>query len=372
MSEADRILIVGGGVAGHAAARAYREVGGAGAVTLLTDDDRPPYNRPPLSKEFLRGEQGEAELLLDELEHVEIVYGHAVALDPDRRMVELEDGRRLDYTGCLLATGAEPVRLPLDGADAAYLLRTVRDAKRLAAAVTPGTTAAVIGTGFIGCEAAASLAMRGARVTVHGMDEVPQAERLGEEAGHRLAGWLEACGCELALGGEVEELPDADVVVMATGVAPRAELAERAGLRMGEGGRAIAADDALRTTADGVYAAGDVCEAQHPVAGRPLRVEHWGDAAAQGHAAGRRLAGDDRGGWQSVPGFWSTIGSHTLKYAAWGDGFEDARLVEHDGGAWTVWYADADGACVGVLTHERDEDYDRGKELIAAGDRPPA
>ncbi|MEA2294624.1 MAG: 3-phenylpropionate/trans-cinnamate dioxygenase ferredoxin reductase component [Solirubrobacteraceae bacterium] len=375
MSAAERVVIVGGGPAGLAAARGYREAGGRGSVHLVTDDDRPPYERPPLTKEFLRGELDESELALDLIDDIEIVFGEAVRLDVEAKALLLDGGLRLDYDGCVLATGAEPMRLPIPGADdeRVYIVRSARDSIRLASVVRAGLRAVVIGTGFIGCEAAASMAMRGAQVTVMGMEDVPQAARLGEDAGRRLAGYLTELGVELRLGASIERVDDLDVdaIVMATGVRPRVELAARAGLRLGERGGAIATDGGLRTTADCVYAAGDVCEAQHPVAGRPLRVEHWGEALTQGEIAGRRLAGDSEAAWDGVPGFWSTIGVHTLKYAAWGDGFETARLVDHGGGAWTVWYTGADAACVGVLTHERDADYERGAELIAAGEPPP-
>jgi NADPH-dependent 2,4-dienoyl-CoA reductase/sulfur reductase-like enzyme len=114
-----------------------------------------------------------------------------------------------------------------------------------------------------------------------------------------------------------------------------------------------------------VFAAGDVCRAQNVAAGRPLRVEHWGDALTQGEIAGASAAGK-QAAWDEVPGFWSTIGSRTLKYAAWGDGFDQARLERHVGGGFTVWYA-REGQVVGVLTHEADADYERGSELIKQG-----
>jgi NADPH-dependent 2,4-dienoyl-CoA reductase/sulfur reductase-like enzyme len=114
-----------------------------------------------------------------------------------------------------------------------------------------------------------------------------------------------------------------------------------------------------------VLAVGDVAYAYNARAGRHLRVEHWGDALGQGEVAGRVLAGEATA-WDSVPGFWSTIGEHTLKYAAWGDGHDDARFEQHDDGAFTVWYS-REGTLVGVLTHERDKDYERGRELIGAG-----
>jgi NADPH-dependent 2,4-dienoyl-CoA reductase/sulfur reductase-like enzyme len=358
-------LIIGGGPAGHAAARGYLEAGGRGSVTIVTDEDRPPYERPPLSKELLRGEKGPGELLLDPVPGVEILFGTAVSLDIASCCIQLADGRGLEYDGCVLALGAEPVRPPFDGAAAAHVLRTVPQALGLAAATGPDVGVTVVGTGFIGCEAAASLALRGADVTLTGMEHAPQLARLGPEVGERIAEWLVALGVDLRLGVELDAVPDDDVVLLATGVRPRIDLAADAGLRLS--GDAIAADVCLRTTGDRVYAAGDACEAVHPIAGRPLRVEHWGTALEQGDVAGRQLAGELDARWDAVPGFWSTIGSQTLKYAAWGDGFDHVRLVDHDDDAWTAWYADADGACVGVLSHNCDEDYERGRQEIAAG-----
>lgn len=352
------IVVVGGGPAGHSAARAYRAAGGEDEVVLITDDDRPPYSRPPLTKDFLRGESSEDELPMDDLDGVDVVYGHAVRLDPDARVVELDDGRRFVYRGCVLATGAEPRR-----ADGTHAVRSARDAIALRDAAPARAT--VVGTGFIGCEVAASLAMRGAEVTVLGMEDVPQEARLGRAAGERIAGILRDLGVELRMGEAVESFDDLPgTVVLALGVTPRGELARAAGLRMS--GDAVAVDVALRTTADGVYACGDVAEAQHPVAGRPLRVEHWGDALIQGNAVGCRLAGDDSAVWDVVPGFWSTIGEATLKYAAWGDGYARDELVEHAGGAWTVWYYDAEDRLVGALTHDRDEDYARAQRELGA------
>ena len=155
----------------------------------------------------------------------------------------------------------------------------------------------------------------------------------------------------------------ADVVVMATGVRPRSELAVQAGVELDDG--AIPVDPGMRTTQAGLLAAGDVCQAENRAAGRALRVEHWGDALTQGEIAGR-TAGGANAAWDSVPGFWSTIGRRTLKYAAWGDGFEEHQLERHDGGGFTVWYRRG-GKLVGVLTDEADDDYDRGAERIAEG-----
>ncbi|HEY6525567.1 MAG TPA: FAD-dependent oxidoreductase, partial [Solirubrobacteraceae bacterium] len=154
-----------------------------------------------------------------------------------------------------------------------------------------------------------------------------------------------------------------DLVVMATGVAPRSELAAQAGLEL-DGG-AIPVSAVMRSAHDGLLAAGDVCRADNLAAGRPLRVEHWGDALGQGKIAGQTVAGVEAG-WDEVPGFWSTIGTRVLKYAAWGDGFDATQLRRGENGAFAAWYG-REGLIAGVLTHERDDDYDRGRELIAQG-----
>lgn len=199
-----------------------------------------------------------------------------------------------------------------------------------------------------------------------------------------IAAWLEESGVTLVMDAPVEAIEEAggglrviakcrrplevDTVLQAAGIEPYVELAEPAGLRLEAG--AIAADEHLRTSAADVLVAGDVAYARNSAAGRALRVEHWGEALEHGSTAGRVLAGHDAE-WSSVPGFWSTIGRRTLKYGAWGDGHAHVRLEASDDGAFTAWYADEHGACVGVLTHERDHDYDRGRELVAAGDPPP-
>jgi NADPH-dependent 2,4-dienoyl-CoA reductase/sulfur reductase-like enzyme len=273
------------------------------------------------------------------------------------------------------------VRPPIDGADApgVHVLRSAAHATALAGCTGSGTRVVVVGSGFIGCEAAASLARRGAQVTLVAGEDVPQAARLGADVGRLLAAWLEDEGVGLVMGDEVDAIRrdgdtlrvaagaamlPADVVLLAVGVQPRDELARAAGLRLGSEGSHVAVDATLATSVPSLYAAGDVTYAEHAVARRPLHVEHWGDALTMGEIAGRRLAGDGDAMWETVPGFWSTIGDRTLKYVAWGDGHDDVEL-EHHGAAFTVRYR-RDGRLVGVLTHDRDEDYDAGRERIAA------
>jgi NADPH-dependent 2,4-dienoyl-CoA reductase/sulfur reductase-like enzyme len=158
-------------------------------------------------------------------------------------------------------------------------------------------------------------------------------------------------------------LPDADLVLIAAGVKPRGEIAAAAGLATHHG--RIVVDEHMRASADGVLAAGDVAWAGNAAAGRHLAVEHWGDALAMGEIAGRTAAGEDAQ-WDAAPGFWSTIGTRTLKYAAWGDGHDEARFVQRPAGGWSVWYG-RDRVTVGVLAHDADADYERGRELVEHG-----
>ncbi len=279
------------------------------------------------------------------------------------------------------ATGAEPVRPDLPGMDdpRVQTMRERPDSERIASQARPATHTVVLCTGFIGCELAASLALRGAVVTLVGQEDAPQQQRLGADAAGRIATWLNDLGVTLRMGGEVSAVHNgrivqlsrggaiaAENVVLAMGIRPRSELAERAGLSILGG--AILTDSQMRAH-ERVFAVGDVAYAHNRSAGRRLRVEHWGDALGQGEIAGHVLAGEDAH-WQDVPGFWSTIGDHTIKHAAWGDGHDTSRLEEHPDGAFTIWYSRG-GKLVGALTHERDGDYERGRELIAAGGSPP-
>jgi len=385
VSEHFELLIVGGGPAGLAAARSYREAEGQGTVAIITDEQRMPYNRPPLTKELLRREIDERELPLEDetwltAQEVALVSGRAVSLDPAERELTLSGGRALAYTNCVLATGSEPTRLPVPGVDdpAVRVLRSLDHLRELERRLLAGGRVVVIGSGFIGCEIAASLRVRGQEVTLVSDEEAPNMARLGPDAGAEIAHWLQQDGVALKLGAEVQAIErrsesldvvaagkrfSAPLVVMAAGVAPRSELAAAAGLEL-DGG-AVPTDAGMRTAISGLLAAGDICLAQNTAAGRRLRVEHWGDALSQGAVAGSTAAGV-QAGWNEVPGFWSTIGSQTLKYAAWGDGYELARIQRHRDGAFTVWYG-REGRVVGVLTHEADEDYEQGREMIAEG-----
>ncbi|MGW5721251.1 NAD(P)/FAD-dependent oxidoreductase [Amycolatopsis sp. NPDC003865] len=377
--DAENLVVIGSGPAGVSAARAYREAGGTGGVHLLTADTDPPYERPPLSKEFLRGEAGLSPL--DEgfadKHDITVTLGDPVTELGDRG-VRTAAGAVHPFTSCVLATGAHPARPDLPGADHPDVrtLRSAADSRELHAAASGVRSAIVVGAGFIGCEAAVSLARLGLQVTVVCPDDVPQEKRLGREAGGFLLRWLNSEGVSVLRGTKLLSVEDgyrvrtdlvpvldAGLVVLATGVRPRIGLAEAAGLAV-ENGR-IRTDEHLRTSAPGVLAAGDVALAHNPAAGRALAVEHWGEGLAMGEVAGRTAAGHDAV-WDEVPGFWSVIGDRVLKYAAWGDGFDRTRPFPRDDGGFTIWY-ERDGKAVGVLTHEADEDYERGQDLVRRG-----
>jgi 3-phenylpropionate/trans-cinnamate dioxygenase ferredoxin reductase component len=382
VSRAD-LVVIGGGPAGLAAARGYRDSGGRGDVVILAREPRPPYRRPPLTKDYLRGEIEAGELPLEQPEwfterEVALATGvAAVALDTEARVVHTDRGDEIFYDHCVLATGSNPKRPDLPGADdlAVLTVRTVENSDALRE-LEPGDQAIVVGSGFIGCEAAVSLAMRGLEVELVTDEEQPQSARLGNEVGALLAGWLREAGVSFRPGRPVDAIEpggrgvtleggarlQASTVVLALGVEPDIAVGADAGLEVDRG--RLCCDESARTSADGVLAAGDAARLFNPLAGRHLSVEHWGEALAQGELAGRTAAGtEDR--WDAVPGFWSTIGRRTIKQAAWGDGHDEVLLDER-GDGWTAWYGH-EGRCVGVLSHEHDDDYERGSELVAAG-----
>jgi 3-phenylpropionate/trans-cinnamate dioxygenase ferredoxin reductase subunit len=378
-----RIVIIGGGPAALSTARSYREAGGEAAVDVVCAEPHLPYQRPPLTKELLRGELEPAELPLEDepwfaAHAVTLRRGRAaVALDREARRVHLDGGQELPYDACVVATGSAPDRPPIDGAQdpGLHTVRTVDDALRLRAAAAPGARAVVVGAGFIACEAAASLARRGLDVVLVAPEERPQGERLGQRAGELITTLLCEAGVEVRLGAEVQRIEPrwtvaveggeplaADLVVLGTGVSPRLDLAARAGLDVNGG---VLVDASMRSSDPAVLAVGDIAAALHARAGRRLRVEHWGDALAHGEVAGRTLAGE-RAEWTTAPGFWTTIGQHTLKHSAWGDGFDEAR-VEAEGDAHLVVRYLRDGAEVGVLALGDDDAYEAARGRLEEG-----
>lgn len=386
--ESSELLIIGSGPGAISAAEGYRDNGGGGRVLVVTTDSDAPYFRPPLSKDYLQGESEADEVAL----HPSEWYGErsiefrtdtsVVDLDLGAGIAKLSTSETIGFDTVIIATGARPTPIAVPGGEHALLLRSFAEAATIREAAENATTAVVIGAGFIGCEAAASLAARGVTTTLVAPDGVPQAARLGPDAGTRIVGMLENAGVRYVGGATVTRIEEdavilddgvrigTDLILAATGITPCSEIVQSAGLTVEEG--RIVVDEHMRTSAANVYAVGDVAIAHNTAAGRGIATEHWQDAMDQGEIAGATAAGSDKS-WDAVPGFWTSIGEHTLKYAAWGDGFETAHLVERDGGfpegGFTVWYQ-RDGVTVGGLTYNSDDDYDLAEKLVA--DHKPA
>ncbi len=379
----DRLVVIGSGPAGVAAALGYREAGGTGAVNVVSADVDLPYERPPLSKDMLRGASEPADAMLHPASFyaergIELILGAEVCrLDWAGQEVGLRDGRAVGFASCILATGATPIKPPIPGADLpnVYVLRSQRDGTRLRDAAGRASRAVVAGSGFIGCEAAASLAKRGLAVTLITDEDRPHQARLGGWVADRITDWLQEQGVQVVTGDGLAEITNdgvrtasgrvfvAELVLLATGVRPQIALATDGGLRVEQG--RVRADASMRTSVADVYAVGDAALATHARAGRAVAVEHWGDALTMGEIAGRSAAGESAE-WSQAPGFWSTIGDHTMKHSAWGDGYDEVLVDEGSGEGFTVWYSRA-GRVVGVLTHQADDDYEHGQQLVEQG-----
>jgi 3-phenylpropionate/trans-cinnamate dioxygenase ferredoxin reductase subunit len=312
MPDRDPYVVVGAGLAGAKAVQTLREEGSDRPIVLFGAEPERPYERPPLSKGLLLGEDQRESVFVHEpgwyAEHgVELCAGTPIrAVDPAARTVELAGGRRLAYDKLLLATGAVPRRLDVPGAglDGVLTLRTLADSERLAAALVDGARVVVVGAGWIGLEVTAAARRHGAEVTVLEAGTVPLQRVLGDEIGRVFADLHRDHGVTFRFGAGVRgfagrgrvksvlladgtELP-ADTVVVGVGVRPDTELADRAGLPVGDG---ILVDGSLRTADPHVYAAGDVASVAHPLLGDRIRVEHWANALHSGPAAARAMLG---------------------------------------------------------------------------------
>jgi 3-phenylpropionate/trans-cinnamate dioxygenase ferredoxin reductase component len=321
----DTFIIAGAGLAGAKAAETLREEGFDGRLVLIGAERERPYERPPLSKDYLRGDAARETIYVHPesfyAEHdVELRLGRrAVELDVGARELVLDDGEWLGYDRLLLATGAEPRRLAIPGSElgGVHYLRSVADCDALRERLDHGGSVVVVGAGWIGSEFAASARTRGLDVTVLDPQAVPLERVLGREVGavyrdiHRDHGVRMRLGTSVAAFegmGAVERVRtsegdaiDCDFVVVGVGVRPRIELAERAGIAVGDG---ILVDERLQTDAGGVFAAGDVAGAQHPFYGERIRVEHWANALEQGPAAARNMLGRELA-YERLPYFFS-------------------------------------------------------------------
>ena len=338
-----KFVIVGASLAGGVAASTLREEGFDGEIVLIGAEQYPPYERPPLSKEYLRGEKPFEDQLLKPIEYyadqaIQAQFGvRATLVNPHEKVVELENGDRVSYDKVLIATGARNRKLHIPGSDleGIYDLRVVADADSIRAEGGRGRKAALVGMGFIGSEVAASLRHAGVEVTVIEPFKTPLFRVLGEQVGRVIEEFHREHGVQMIFEESVAAFEgttrvrrvmmssgryvDCDFVVVGVGVEPAIEVVAGAGVKIENG---IVVDEYCKTNVEGVYAAGDVANHYHPVFGRWIRVEHWQNAINQGRAAARNML-DKHEPYDDVHWFWSDQYNYNLQYAGFHVGWDE-------------------------------------------------
>jgi len=347
---AERVAILGGGAAGFAAAEMLRREGFGGSITMLSDDDAPPYDRPNLSKDYLAGSAPEDWIPLRPPEYYRengidlALRTAAVEIDTRGRQVKTADGRVFAFDKLLIATGAEPIRLNIPGAELPHvrMLRSLSDSREIIERAAKARRVAIIGASFIGLECAAALRQRGLDVHVVAPEARPMERVLGPELGDFIRKLHEEHGVTFHLRHSVASINkdritlddgtalEADLVVVGIGVKPRLDLAERAGLKVDRG---ILVNDYLETSVAGIYAAGDVARWPDPVSGERLRIEHWVVAERQGQTAARNMLGRGER-FAAPPFFWSQHYDIAIDYVghaqSWDEIEIDGDIAAHD------------------------------------------
>lgn len=338
MSEHQRFVIIGAGLAGAKAAEALRTEGFEGTVVLIGDEDERPYDRPPLSKDYLLGKSEKEKIFLHPPDwyterDVDLRVGtSATAVDRDRHTVSTQDGESIAYDKLLLATGSAPRRLDVPGNDLSGVcyLRRVGDCEALKAAFASAGRVAIIGAGWIGLETAAAARTAGCQVTVVEKAESPLLAALGEKVGETYATLHRDHGVEFRLNAGVAEIigtagkvagirlvdgssVEAETVIVGVGITPNTDLAEAAGLTVDNG---IVVDEHLATSDPDVFAAGDVANAYYPLLGTHLRLEHWSAALNQGPVAASNMMGRVSA-YDKVPYFFSDQYDRGMEYSGY-------------------------------------------------------
>ncbi len=393
-STREPIVIIGGGLAGAKTAEALRSLDYTGPITLIAGEDHLPYERPPLSKEYLAGTKQQSDFTVHDADwfadnQIDLRRGvWADALDPLARTVHLVDGTTVAYRAVVLATGSIPAHPPLPGADAAgvHYLRTVDDADALVAVLTAGSRLAVIGAGWIGLEVAAAARAHGADVIVVEAAGQPLQAALGPELGAVFADLHRSHGVDLRLNAKVAEIttetgPDGvakavgvvladgsvipvDGVLVAVGARTQLEVAESAGLDLAD--RGVLVDAGMRTSAPDVYAVGDIAAAQHPLYGARIRSEHWATALNQpAIAAANILGGEAR--FDNPPYFFTDQYDLGMEYRGHADGY--TRVVTRGdvaGRAFHAFWLGPDDTVLAAMNVNLWDDGDALQALVAA------
>jgi 3-phenylpropionate/trans-cinnamate dioxygenase ferredoxin reductase subunit len=389
-------LLIGGGLASANCARWLREEGAEGDVLLVGREPDPPYNRPNCSKGYLQGKEAREEAFFRPNEwwaeqDIELLTRTSVmGLDLESRTAKLSSKEEIEFGKALIATGANVRRLNVEGCqlEQIHYLRTLGNADAIREGVQDAEEVVLIGGSYIGCEVAASLTLLGKRCTIVMQEEVTFGRPFGERVGRYLQGLLEAHGVTVHGGDELERFEGdrskigqrvakvitrgglelaADAVVIGAGVTPDVQLAQRAGLQIGERD-GVRCSSRLESSAPGVFAAGDICEYDSVVhGGRPMRIEHWDVAFNHGRTAALNMLGRDVP-HEEVPYFFSVLADWgELEYV--GPAYEwDEEIVRgsFEDGSFTSWYL-KDGAVRAALTFGRSDDLDHARRLIADG-----
>ncbi|HMI81700.1 MAG TPA: FAD-dependent oxidoreductase [Solirubrobacterales bacterium] len=381
-------LLIGGGMASAHCAAELRRRGAEGSVLLVGREPEPPYERPPISKEYLRGDAGREDAHVNppswyEENGVELLSGRNVmSLDLEARTAKIQGGEEVAFEKALLGTGAMVNILRAEGAEneGIHYLRAFGNADAIRADAEGAEQVVLIGGSYIGCEVAASLTARGTKCTIIAMEEVALSRTFGEDAGRWFQERLEEHGVTFHGGetlsafegdGRVKAVVtesglsvECDTVVVGAGVRPDAMLAQRAGIEV-DG--AIVCDSKLETSVPGIYAAGDCCSYESVVHGRRIHVEHWDVAMQQGiHVAGNMLG--DGADYEVVPYFFSDLADWaSLEYV--GPAYEWDREVwrgDRESGEFSVWYLQGDRVA-GCLSVGRSEELAAARQAIAEG-----
>jgi 3-phenylpropionate/trans-cinnamate dioxygenase ferredoxin reductase component len=387
MANSTKFVIVGGGLGGAKAAEALRERGFDGHIVLCAEEGHLPYERPPLSKEFLAGKKSLSDFTVHDSawyreNEIDLRLGTRVlSLNQAAHTVELPDNATVKYDKLLLATGSRSRRLPIPGSDAAgvHYLRTFEDASALNSALTEGSSLAVIGAGWIGLEVAASARQRDIDVTVVEIAKAPLIGAVGEAVGNVFAKLHRDHGVDLRLETEVKEITtadgkatglllgdgstiNADRVLVAVGAQPNIELAEDAGLSTGDGG--VLVDASLRTSDPDIYAVGDIAAAEHPLLDQRISTEHWANALNQPAVAVAGMLGGEAK-YKELPYFFTDQYDLGMEYA--GHAPNPDRVVfrgDVDGREFVAFWLDGDNRVLAGMNVNVWDVLDDVKNLI--------